>query len=325
MLEVRGERLLLSTTAFIQEMIPLYLMSIIGFTARKFNILNGNANHVMTQLMLYITLPSLIIFSLHVEFSYKILIEFIWLIIMAMFILLISIVMAYLLRKRAFLPSQQKSVYESLIIFGNQGFIGFAVSYILFANEGIIYLTFFNIVYLILIWTYGIYLFTKEEGLIHWKNLFLNPGILATIIGLLFLFSPFQLPVVIVDTFEEVGKVTIPLSMLLIGSMIAEIPLKEMKHFSTNIYLWLAASYKLIIIPLFLLLFLWFHVPYTLLTIAMLTAGMPSASTTSIYAQKFQADTKFSSFGVMLSTLLCVVTIPLLYTILKWLYPLFQV
>lgn len=45
------------------------------------------------------------------------------------------------LRRRAVLPANQKSVYESLIIFGNQGFIGFAVSYILMADKGIIYLT----------------------------------------------------------------------------------------------------------------------------------------------------------------------------------------
>src|SRR5699024_1480181 len=168
-------------------------------------------------------------------------------------------------RSRAVLPTNQKSVYESLIIFGNQGFIGFAVSYILMADKGIIYLTFFNICYLVLIWTYGIYLFTKKDQVVHWRILFLNPGILATGIGLCLLFLPFSLPSVIIDTMEDVGKMTIPLSMILIGSMLAEIRLQDMRQYFKNVYVWIAALFKLLILPLFLLFFLFLNVPFPLL------------------------------------------------------------
>lgn len=285
--------------------------------ARKMNIFHGNANQVMTQLMLYITLPALILFSLNTTFSIELLLDFSWLVAMSIYILSISIVIAFLLRKRAVLPAKQKSVYESLIIFGNQGIIGFAVSYILMSDQGIIYLTLFNICYLALIWTYGIYLFTKGGQSTNWRRiLFLNSGILATLVGLCMLFLPLSWPTVILDTMEDVGKMTIPLSMLLIGSMLADIRLQDIKRYSKNIYIWTAAFYKLLLLPLFLLIFLFLHVPYPLLIIAVLTAGMPSASTTSVYAQKFGGDTNFSSFGVMLSTLLCILTIPLLYSIL---------
>src|SRR5690625_6187624 len=84
------------------------------------------------------------------------------------------------------------------MIFGNEGFIGFAFCYILMSDQGIIYLTLFNICYLVLIWTYGIYLFTKKEQIENWRILFLNPGILATLIGLCILFLPFSLPTVII-------------------------------------------------------------------------------------------------------------------------------
>jgi len=155
---------LLPTGAFIHAMIPLYIMSIIGFTARKIKILNTHANYVITQLMLYITLPALILFSLNLTFSLDLLSTFVWLISMSFFVLTISIIVGKRLRRKSILPQNQKSVYESLIIFGNQGFIGFAISYIVLGNEGMIYLTFFNICYLILIWTYGIYIFTKKTG-----------------------------------------------------------------------------------------------------------------------------------------------------------------
>lgn len=319
----KGRIILLSTGAFMQAMVPLYIMACIGFTARKMTIFNDSANQVMTQLMLYITLPALILFSLNTNFSIELLIDFSWLVAMSIFVLSISVAVAFLLRKRAAIPASQKSVYESLIIFGNQGFIGFAVSYILMSDQGIIYLTLFNICYLVLIWTYGIYLFTKKEQSVNWKTLFLNPGILATLIGLCILFLPISWPAIVLDTLEDVGRMTIPLSMLLIGSMLGDIRLQDMKQYSKNIYIWIAAFYKLIILPLFLLVFLFLHVPYPLIIIAVLTAAMPSASTTSVYAQKFGGDTAFSSFGVMLSTLLCILTIPLLYSILQWLHAYF--
>lgn len=314
---------MLSTGTFFQAMVPLYMMAVIGFAGRRMKILNSDANQVITQLMLYITLPALILYSLNTTFTNDLLTDFSWLVTMSIFILGISVFAGAWLSKKASLPLKQKSVYESLIIFGNQGFIGFAIVYILLAEQGIIYLTLFNICYLILIWSYGIYLFTKNKQNVKWKGLFFNPGILSTLIGLGMLFLPYNWPSPLLETFESVGKMTIPLSMILIGSLLAEIPWHDLRRYSKNIYIWIAACCKLLFLPLFLFVFLFFHVPYQLIIIAMLTSAMPSASTTSVYAQKFGGDAAFASFGVLLTTLLCVLTIPLLYSLLQWLHPFF--
>jgi len=314
---------LISTSAFLLAMVPLYIMALIGFISRRMEILQSYANQVITQLMLYITLPALILYSLNTTFSIDILTDFAWLVTMSIFILGISVYAGAWFRRKAELPLKQKNVYESLIIFGNQGFIGFAISYILMGEQGVIYLTFFNICYLILIWTYGIYLFTKNEQSVNWKGIFFNPGILSTMIGLGMLFLPFQWPGPLLETLESVGQMTIPLSMILIGSLLSDIRWKDFQKYCKNIYIWIAASCKLLIIPSFLLIFFFLPVPYPLMIIAVLTAAMPSASTTSIYAQKFGGDASFASFGVLVTTLLCVVTIPLLYSLLQWLHPFF--
>lgn len=314
---------MLSTGAFLQAMIPLYLMALFGFASRKTNILSSDAKRVITQLMLYITLPSLILYSLNTSFSAELVSDFIWLTVMSICVLSISVLTGLLLRRKANLKKKQKNVYESLIIFGNQGFIGFAIIYILMAEQGIIYLTFFNICYLILLWTYGIYLFTRSEENINWSGLFFNPGILSTLIGLVMLFLPFQWPAPLLTTFEDVGKATIPLSMILIGNLLAEIKWRDFITYSKNVYIWIAAGCKLLILPSLLLVFFLLPVPYPLIVIAVLTAAMPSAPTISIYAQKFGGDVSFASFGVMVSTLLCLLSIPLLYSLLQWLHPFF--
>ncbi|RTQ91332.1 AEC family transporter [Lysinibacillus telephonicus] len=308
-----------SIMSFSQEMLTLYGIAILGFIVRKRGILNENANGVLTQLILYVTLPALILFSLDISFSFTLVKEFLLLIIMSIYVLLLSCFLAKWMGTRSKLPEKQNSVYEGLIIFGNQGFIGYAVIFIIFGNQGIIYLTMFNLCYLLLIWTYGIYLFSKNDDGIRWEILFLNPGILSTITGLVIFLSPITWPDIISDGLEIVGKMTIPLSMIIIGSLIADVKYASLITILKNSYLWKAAIAKLLFIPLLLVPFAAISIPTPLLLIAVIVSGMPSAPTISLYAQKYGADAFFASLGVLLSTLLCIITVPFLYWFVEFL------
>jgi malate permease and related proteins len=305
-----------STGAFLQEIMVLYAMAILGFTIRKIGILNKNSHDVLTQLILHVTLPALILFSLDISFSFSIVKEFFWLISMSVYTLAFSIFIAAWMRRRANLPENQKRVYEGLTIFGNQGFIGYAVCYVLLGEQGVVYLTIFNLCYLILIWTYGVFLFNKKEIKISWKRIFLNPGILSTLTGLVIFIFPIRWPEMIATGLDTIGKMTIPLSMMLIGILIANVKTREMLILLKNIYLWKSAFVKLVLIPLLILPFAVFSIPFSVMVVAVLVSGMPSAPTISLYSQKYDADTAFASFGVLLTTFLCVLTIPFLYMVL---------
>ncbi|USK53254.1 AEC family transporter [Cytobacillus solani] len=307
-----------SAGVFLQEMFVLYGIGILGFIVRKKGVLNEHANDVLTHLILSITLPALILFSLDISFSVDIVKDFLWLISMSMYILVLSCFLAKWMKKRARLEKKQKNVYEGLIIFGNQGFIGYAVSFILFEEQGIIYLTIFNLCYLILIWTYGIFLFSNST--INWKQIFLNPGILSTFVGLILFLLPVNLPVMVSSGLESVGKMTIPLSMMLIGSLVANVNYKDLFLSIKNRYLWKMAIARLLFIPFLLLPFAFISVPFSLLITAILVSGMPAAPTITLFSQKYGADTLFASLGVLITTLLCIVTIPLLYLILNIIY-----
>lgn len=307
-----------SSGVFLQEMFVLYGIGILGFIVRKKGVLNEHANDVLTHLILSITLPALILFSLDISFSFDIVKDFLWLISMSMYILVLSCFLAKWMKKRAGLEKKQKNVYEGLIIFGNQGFIGYAVSFILFGEQGIIYLTIFNLCYLILIWTYGIFLFSNST--INWKQIFLNPGILSTFVGLILFLLPVNLPVMVSSGLESVGKMTIPLSMMLIGSLVANVNYKDLFLSIKNRYLWKMAIARLLFIPFLLLPFAFISVPFSLLITAILVSGMPAAPTITLFSQKYGADTLFASLGVLITTLLCIVTIPLLYLILNIIY-----
>lgn len=307
-----------SAGLFLQEMLLLYCIGLLGFIARKQSILNENANEVLTHLILYITLPALIIFSMDVSFSMGYMKDFLWLVLMSLYVLGLSVILAKWMRRRAHLLEKQSNGYEGLIIFGNQGFMGYALVFILFGEQGGFYLTIFNILYLFLIWTYGIHLFSKNKAVIQWKNILLNPGVLATSIGLVLFFLPINLPEVISDCLEMVGKMTIPLSMIMIGSLIASVKGQSVFLAMKNLSLWKMAGVRLLLIPLLLLPFAAFSVPFPLLYIAVIVSGMPSATTISLYAQKYGEDAVFASIGVFLTTVLSMVSIPLLYIVLNF-------
>jgi predicted permease len=113
-----------------------------------------------------------------------------------------------------------------------------------------------------------------------------------------------------------VGKPTVPLSMLLIGSLLGTLSVREIKHFLQNKWLWLASFYKLILFPLLLIPFIILSIPFPILAAAILIAGMPSAPTISMYAERYGEDATFAAAGAALSTLLSCFTIPALYGLL---------
>lgn len=304
---------------FLSEMSVLYLISLIGFVARKTGMLGKATNQTLTQLILHITLPALILYTLDIPFSYSAIGEFTWLISMSLFAILIATLIGRYMRKQSNLRGKDGAVYESLIIFGNQGFIGYAISYILFKEQGVVYLTMFNVFYLIYIWAYGIFLFTKNTKKIPWRHIWFNPGIISTFIGFIIFLTPFKWPTVIFSSLELTGKMTIPLSMLVIGSLIASIPLNSLPQLLKNQLLWKAAILRLLVIPLSLFPFFFIKTPIMLFTIAVLVTGMPAAPTVSLYAQKYGGDTAFASTGTLITTLLCIGTLPLLHSLIQFL------
>ncbi len=301
-------------------MLILYGIGVLGFFIRKKGVVNEHATTVFTQFILYITLPALILHSLDMPFSFTMISQFSWLISMSFVAMTTAIILARWMGRRSTLPNKQKKAYEGITIFGNQGFIGYAIIFILFQDEGIVYLTIFNIYYLILIWTYGIFLFTSDTDTIDWKKIFLNPGFLSTVAGLILLFSPLSLPEKFAAPLENIGNMTIPLSMIVIGCLIADMYGKNILQLLRNSYIWKSAFVKLLFIPLLLLPFYFFSIPFQILATAVIASGMPSASTISLYAQRFGADRFFSSIGVLVTTILCIFTVPLLYLLVLILY-----
>jgi len=309
-------------TSFFSELIVLYLIAGIGYLAKRTGIFDKEADSALTRLVLYITLPALILYSLNSPFSFSQVKNFVILILLSAYALGAAILKAYFYIKENPLPSSCKGIQQGLIIFGNQGFLGFTVCHALFAKEGIMYTAIFNILYLVLIWTYGIYIVARNTATFRWKMIVLNPGTVATLLGLLIFFLPWELPVVFSNLLLSLGSPTPPLSMLLIGSFMADLASQKVWEIAKDKHIWQAVFVKLLLLPLLVIPFAFFSIDYQVLAIGVLLTAMPSAPTISLYARKYGGDVSYASLGVFISTLLLPVTLPLLYWLFNMIYSL---
>lgn len=305
-------------TTFMLQLTVLYGAAAAGYIAKIKGIINGESDHALTQIILYITLPALILYSMDFPYQDSLLKDFGWLILLSFYALGIACLLALFLASRSNLSPDKKSVYQGLVIFGNQGFLGYAVCSSLFSKPGIMYAALFNIFFLILIWTYGIYILTKGRVQFSWKAIILNPGIAATVAGLfMFLFS-IKWPLIISGTLELLGTPTTPLSMLLIGSLIGNLDVKGMWKALKSKYIWIAVITKLIIVPLFLFPFVFLNLKFEVFAVAVLVTAMPCAPTTPIFAKKYGGNAVFGSIGVWVSSMLSLITLPVLYLLLNY-------
>lgn len=193
--------------------------------------------------------------------------------------------------------------------------MGYPVLGSIYGKIGILYASVFNIPYNFFAWSFGVMLFSREKDSKSLKKVLLNPGILAVFIGVfLFMFS-IKLPKPIYSTFKLVGDMTTPLSMIIIGVMISEIRFKKVFEEASIYY---ASFIRLILVPAltFLILSL-INADPMLRNIAVAVEAMPAAALSAILAQAHDKKPEFASQAVFITTLLSVVTIPLVLSLLE--------
>ncbi|HWQ73455.1 MAG TPA: AEC family transporter, partial [Desulfitobacteriaceae bacterium] len=168
--------------------------------------------------------------------------------------------------------------------------------------------------YNILTYTLGEMLFTDNKDFKAFKKSLINPGNIAVLIGLLLFIFSIKLPYQIQATLDTIGGTTTPLSMLIVGSMLAEIEVKELfKGFE----LYYGSFIRLVAVPLLVYGFLKIiGVSGMDLGIPVLIAAMPAAANSVIFATRYGGDSEFASRMIFITTVLSAITIPLILLLL---------
>lgn len=290
----------------------LTLMMIVGMILKKTKIINETISKGLSTILVNVTMPFLIINSFNFSFSKSMFNKgiaiFVWSLVAHLVLILFSKVLYFKF------PNDKKSVMKFATIFSNCGFVGYPLIAGLYGKTGVFYTSIYSIPFNIFIWSYGTFLFTeKSEGNVF-KKVFLTPPMISMAIGIIIFLFSIKLPVPIITTCESIGNMTTPLSMFVIGAMLADVKIKEI--FSEfNVYI--VNFVKLIAAPIIIWFILkTFNVDKTVLDICVILTAMPSATLVGVFAENYGGDKQCASKCAFLSTILSVITIPLIFNIL---------
>ena len=312
----------LATPDIILALAKTFIIILPGYIITKLGIINKTHTAGMSALITNVTYPCLVIMAMQMEFSMRILNNCKAAVLIFLGAVVVALVVAKIVTKLVRLPQNRAGIFAFMLVFGNTGFIGLPVLNGLLGSEAVFYGALCDSSYDIFMFTIGITLIRNsaaEEKMSTLQTLkgLINPCFIGVLIGLALFICGITLPAVIAEPMDRIGNVTSPLAMMVVGSHLANIRLRDL---ITNKHAYLVCLMKLIVFPLIALVIvrLTIGTGSLLASVIILEAAMPCAMLTVILSERYKADVEFASAGVMLTTLLCIVTIPLFAILLQF-------
>lgn len=308
------------------QVIVLFSLIAVGYVCKRMKLLSNNINQDVSNLLVYVTLPAMIIVSLSgLAFSQELLVETMQLLGISVCMYLFFILLSYILVKMWRVEETTKDIFQFGLTFGNSTFLGYPVAYAVYGQQGLFFMAVCDTIFPLFLWTFGVMVMcrpikrlSREEGgspgFSSLKKM-INPGIIAVIIGFILLGTSLELPEAVSELLQLLGSVTTPLAMIFIGSVLGDIEIKAIIRDYKSIH-W--SLQKLILLPFIVFCVLRFSgFQGYLVSIPVLYTAMPVGAMTSVMAAKYGNDYQLASRLIFISTLLSIFTIPVVVWILS--------
>ncbi len=296
-----------------EKMLVLFFFMFLGYVSYKRKWLEASASKTISFLVLNFASPALVISGTVNRTGDIPAAELLQTVIIAICLYVGLFVAAILLPILLRVPGQNKGIYRLMTIFSNVGFMGLPVVQAMLGDGALLHAALFQIPYNLLIYTYGIYVLTKKQdgegkSKVPWKSM-INVGLVSCIVAILLYAFRIETPAFINEIVAGLGALTAPLSMIAIGIALAKIPFREL---FLDIRLNIFTVIKLLVLPILgMLLLKQFTDNTILLGVSLVMMATPVGSMTTMLAEQYDGDVVLTSKGVALTTLLSVLTIPL--------------
>ena len=296
----------------LSEMLVLLFAIAAGFLANRMGILGGGTDKKISRLLLAITLPSMILGSVCTgEALPEAGVVLGTLGVAAVFYLL---EFAFVLAAPPLLGGTpgQKGVWRYTLAFPNVAFIGYPVVSALFGPEALFYAVILVLPFNLMTFTLGPLMLTGAKRFS--LRPMLSPCVAASILALVLALGRLRPPAMIGEALEFVGGVTVPLSLLFVGSLLAGLPLGRML---ASPRLWILTAVRLLALPSVLCFLLrWMGTDPLILGVAVIQMAMPAAVNGSLLCMEYGGDAECMAQITFVSTLASIVTIPILAAVL---------
>lgn len=297
-----------------QQVLILFLMMMVGLVFGKIKVFTDEGIKQMTKLLFNVVTVCIIINSfVSVEFSAQRLTEMGYCALTCVITTFTGFIIGLPLYKKT--TSDRRAPLRYATVFSNCGFMAIPLAQGLFGEEGVFLVSIFMCTFQSLLWTLGIAIINEGKGGISVKRVFLNPGIIGVVIGCFLFFLKIKLPYVIATPVEAMANLNTPVAMVITGYYLKNLVLKFTKD---DAYIFLCCFLKLIVIPLITFgIMYWIGLRGVFLCCAVLPAAAPSASNTTMFSVNFGRDGEYATRLVSISTLLSLITIPLIMALVQ--------
>ena len=290
----------------IDMQLMMFLLVGIGFFIRKKGIVNTEGRMNMIDLCLHITLPFNVLHSFLRKWDWNLFIACGVILLLSVGFNAISVFFSAILYKKQETNRQKSLKYGTII--SNSGFLGNPMVEGIYGSEGLLYAALFMLPVRIVMWTIGIAVFLKGRKEKLWKNVLTHPCIVAIYAGVIIMVCGIQFPTFVEKTIAGISGCNTPLSMMLIGMMLAEVKPKGLIDKTMVFY----TAIRLLVIPAVVFAITAFlPLDGMLRGITVIMAGMPAPITTALLSAKYGGDEKYATGMVFLSTILSLITLPL--------------
>lgn len=292
------------TQILLQQTIIMFALMLLGLLLSRRGMITGQGSRDLSNVLLYAVIPCVILRSYMSEFSTEKLRAMGLSALIAVIAFAASIAVAYLT------CGTRHRIENFAVAFGNAGFIGIPLVTAVFGPEAAFYVVSFSTFANLLQWTYGIVIISGKKETMNLRMVFVNPVFISMVIGIaLFVLQP-ALPTVVTGTIGYIADGNTVLAMIILGYYLSKVQLRGL---FADVRLYLFSALRLLVVPaVTILVFLPFPFARGEITlITLIAAATPIASSTAIFAQKFDQDYRRAVSYVCLSTILSVATLPL--------------
>ena len=283
------------------------LLIAVGFVAAKTKIMTAEGTKCCTDIALIIVTPCVIIKSLIREYSGEIMKSLAKAFVLTLIVQVLLILLSTLLLHSK--DKEKERVLRFGSIFANCGFMSLPLQQVILGDDGTLYGSAYIIMFNLAVWSYGVFLISGDKKYIQPKKLFISPGIIGLLIGIIIFVFSVPIPDIVYSSINYLSAIYTPLPMLIIGYHLAQ---SNVLNAFRDIRCIFSVFLSLIVYPLAALGLLYLiGVRGTLLVSIIISVSAPVAAVTTMFSSKFGGDTELSVDMVSLSTVLSLGTMPL--------------
>lgn len=291
-----------------EQVLILFVLIAIGFLCGKIKLLNAQSVKSINDLVLYIVCPCVILKTFMRDFEADMLTGLLVSAAVAVFVHMFATLIAYLVFRGN--ENTKNKVYRLAVVFSNCGFMSLPLQQALLGDDGAFYGAVYIAIFNIAVWTLGVCMSSGDKNSLSPKKVSLNPSIIAVVIGIVIFVLSIPVPEIISEPIGYLAAMNTPLPMIIIGFYLSQSKIIEA---FTDIKGFISVGLKLIIVPLVTLgVLMLCGIHSTVLIACVIASSAPVAATTTMFAAKFGNDTSLSVNLVTLSTLLSIITMPLI-------------